>query len=478
MAQAGFLAVRQLDLESKEPQADLDYSDVVEELRKTFQSGKTKSVEWRKQQILQVYKMYMENFDAIAEAIGKDVGGGKGRAVFELSGIVQALYCAANVNEWVKPEPVEIANSTGNTKAYVIHSPKGVILNISPWNFPFILTVNPLLNILAAGNCCVIKPSEISTHSAELIAELIPKYLDQSAVRVVLGAVPETTALLKQKFDHIMYTGNSFVARIIMKAAALSLTPCTLELGGKCPTYVDKSADLDLAALRIAGVKFLNSGQICMAPDYLCVEKNIAKQFKKKLMEEAKKYQHLPLINDRHVARVEKLVKSAHGKFVLGNKAKVTQPTIIEAPNLEDDIMKEEIFGPILPIYEVDGYQEAAEMINKVCDTPLAVYVYANTESKEGKEVIEKFIDSTRSGGVCVNSALEHGLVDNLGFGGFGESGMGYYLGFAGFKEFSHQRSVLEKDSVEDKSSRVPIPVEAYEEIYKQLKAAGNAFGI
>eukprot|EP00924_Labyrinthula_sp_SR-Ha-C_P010892 snap_masked-scaffold_47-processed-gene-1.50-mRNA-1 protein AED:0.29 eAED:0.29 QI:0/0/0/1/1/1/3/0/481 len=481
MAQAGFLAVRERDLESQEPQTDLDYSDVVEELRKTFKTGKTKNVEWRRQQLLQLYKMYMENFDLIAKTLQKDLGGGKGRAVADLSAIAQALYCAGNLDEWVKPEPVGLREATGNTKAYVLHSPKGVVLNISPWNFPFVLTVDPLINILAAGNCCVIKPSEVSRHSAELMAELFPKYLDTSAVKVVLGGVPETTALLKQKFDHIMYTGNSFVARIVMKAASEHLTPCTLELGGKCPTYVHESADLDIAVPRIAGVKFYNAGQICMAPDYICVDKSIAKKFKKKLVEEVAKYKDLPFgrfINERHIERVEKLVKSANGKFIMGNKTKVTQPTIIDAPNLEDSIMKEEIFGPVLPIHEVSGFKDAVEMIEKVCETPLAVYVFANTETKEGRESVDNFINSTRSGGVCVNSALEHALADNLAFGGFGESGMGSYRGFPGFKEFSHQRSVLEKDIVENKLPTIPIPHEAYEPIFNQLKAAGAAFGM
>eukprot|EP00924_Labyrinthula_sp_SR-Ha-C_P010900 maker-scaffold_47-snap-gene-1.9-mRNA-1 protein AED:0.06 eAED:0.08 QI:0/0/0/1/1/1/3/0/483 len=479
MAQAGFLSVRKQDVESQKQQTDLDYSGVVQELRETFKSGKTRSVKWRKQQLFQLYKMYMDNFDQIAEALQKDLGGGKGRAIAGLSSIVQALFCISKLDEWVKPEPVEISNATGNTKAYVLHSPKGVVLNISPWNFPFVLAADPLANILAAGNCCVLKPSEISSHSADLMAELFPKYLDTSAVKVVLGGVPETTALLKQKFDHIMYTGNSFVARIVMKAASEHLTPCTLELGGKCPTYVHESADLDIAVPRIAGVKFLNAGQICMSPDYICVDKSIAEKFKKKLLEEAAKYQDLPFgkfINENHIKRVEKLVKNAHGKFIMGDKTKVTQPTIIDAPNLEDSIMKEEIFGPVLPIHEVSGFKDAVEMIEKVCETPLAVYVFANTETKEGREAADNFINSTRSGGVCVNSAVEQGLADNLAFGGFGESGMGSYRGFPGFKEFSHQRSVFEKDIVEDKTPMLPLPHEAYEPIYNQLKEAGKDF--
>eukprot|EP00924_Labyrinthula_sp_SR-Ha-C_P011672 maker-scaffold_17-snap-gene-5.50-mRNA-1 protein AED:0.01 eAED:0.01 QI:99/1/1/1/1/1/2/104/479 len=479
MTTAGFEAVRATDAVTKE--GDLNYSSLMQELRDTFKTGKTRDLEWRKTQLKQIYKMFMENSDAILESLDKDIGGGKSRALMEIASCASALKTIAQLDEWAKPEEVPVTDKTGNAKSYILKEPKGVILCISPWNFPWGLTVTPLIDIIAAGNCCVIKPSEVSVHSGALMAELLPKYLDQDAFRVVSGAVPETTALLKERFDHIMYTGNGFVGRIVMKAAAEHLTPITLELGGKCPTYVDETADLDVAIPRICGIKFLNAGQICMTPDYLMVHKKIEKVFKKKLLEEVKKYKDLPIgkmINDRHRERVKDLLKKSKGKVLAGKKKNVDHPIVIQNPKLTDKIMQEEIFGPVLPIHTVVDYKAAAKMVDQVCPDPLALYVFADVEKEEGRKVVDSFIAETRSGGVCVNSALEHVGADGLPFGGIGSSGIGSYMGYAGFKEFTHFRSVLEKDSIEKKEATVPIPEAAYEIVLGQLKAAGQQFGI
>jgi len=266
---------------------EVSYTGLVEGLRRVYQSGKTKNLEWRRKELKALQRLHTENHERIAEALLKDHGGPKIRALFELSGHTAAQEALNNLDSWTAPEPVKHDGFTG--KSYIRKEPKGVVLLISPWNFPFNLTFEGLVPIIAAGNCCVIKPSEVSTHSGALMAELIPRYMDNEAIKVVTGAVPETTALLREKFDHIMYTGNGAVGRIVMAAAARHLTPVTLELGGKSPTYVDKSAKIDTAIARILMAKLLNCGQICIAPDYILVHKDVAAEFKSKIVAEIKR---------------------------------------------------------------------------------------------------------------------------------------------------------------------------------------------
>ena len=276
-------------------------------------------------------------------------------------------------------------------------------------------------------------------------------------------------ALLREKYDHIVYTGNGAVGRIVMSAAAKHLTPCTLELGGKSPTYVDKSAKIDVAVERISGAKWINAGQTCIAPDYVLVHKDVAAEFKKKARDKLAKYygkstderKNNPnfgkVINDRHVERVNGLVQSTTGKVVEGGDCDANvhyhAPTIVEDPSLDDAVMQEEIFGPIMPIVEVDSVEEAVVKVNQICTHPLALYVFAQDQA-----AIDYYVNNTTSGGVCVNSCMEHNMNPNLPFGGIGESGMGRYHGVHGFDEFSHWRSVFVKDTVLNKGWVLPPP--------------------
>ena len=444
-----------------------EYGNIVNELRQTYSTGKTKSLAWRRKQLKAIVRMTQENSEKMVEAIRADLGGAKIRGLFDLDANAEALMALKHLDEWAKDEPVPDPNLFG--KSYIRKEPKGVVLLIAPWNFPISLTFRPLVSILAAGNCCVIKPSEVSSHSAKLIQELVEAYLPSDAVRVVQGSVAETTALLRLRYDHIMYTGNGFVARIVMKAAANHLTPTTLELGGKSPVFVDSTAKLKLAAKRIVLSKFAcNNGQICIAPDYVVVDEKRKDEFVSALKDEVVSQLGEPpydrafksetdretrafgkIINSRHVKRIASLLEDAGGKIALGDVDSIdaercyVPPLIVEDPNAESKLLREEIFGPVLPVVGVKNLDEAVRRVNKICDHPLALYIFS-----ESNRNVREILDRTTSGGVCVNSTLEQIVNQHLPFGGVGESGMGAYHGKRGFDEFSHKRSVLERTTV------------------------------
>jgi len=431
---------------------------MVGELRSNFRTGKTKSLEWRKQQIRQLIKMVQENVDSIQKAVKEDLGGARVRSVFEMDAVEDAHMALENLDRWAADERVPDENAFG--KSVIRREPKGVVLIIAPWNFPIALALRPLVAVLAAGNCAVLKPSEVSVHCGKLLAEIVPKYLPRDAVRVATGGVSETTALLACHYDHIMYTGNGTVGRIVMAAAARNLTPVTLELGGKSPVIIDKTAKLGLAAKRIMVAKFgANAGQICIAPDYILVERSIKDKFlsllcaevkasigstKEELCGESDNIALGRIINGRHVGRIRSLVANSGGSVVLGNPDDIDEntrhipPIVIANPNEDSELLREEIFGPVLPVVTFDSLDEAIHKANAICEHPLALYVFS-----ESSQSIEKVLRNCTSGGVAVNSAIEHYTNTNLPFGGVGESGMGAYHGKFGFEEFSHKRAIM-----------------------------------
>jgi len=349
--------------------------------------------------------------------------------------------------------------------SYIRQEPKGVALIIGAWNFPVDLTLQPLVAAVSAGCCAVIKPSEVSRHTAVLIEELICKYLDSSAVRVVQGAIPETTALLKLPWNHIFYTGNAHVGRIVLRAAAEHLCTVTLELGGKSPVIVDKSANMESAVSRVSTAKWLNAGQICVAPDYVLVHKDREQEFVDGMKRYIQKFGSDPkdsqdfsrVVHENHVHRIKALLEATQGAVVAGGmvdpEARYIAPTIVQGASLAEPLMRDEIFGPVLPVIAVGSIEEAIEKVNMVCSQPLALYVYA-----EDKVVQEKILMSTRSGGVGINTSLEQITNIHLPFGGVGTSGQGAYHGKAGFDEFTHQRSVLHQDTTIVKQSTLPPP--------------------
>jgi len=417
----------------------------------------------------QLKKMVSENHEQFTAAVLADLGGMKFRGLLDIMGCVkEADHALKNLEKWTKPK--RVAHDDGMpinllSKSEIRQEAKGVILIISPWNYPIELALTPLVSAIAAGNCAVVKPSELSVHSTAALAELLPKYLDQDCIRIECGAIPETTALLKCQWDHIFYTGNGMVGRIVMAAAAKHLTPVTLELGGKSPVYIDATCSgskLDLACERISFAKWMNAGQTCIAPDYILVHDDVKEAFLQKMKqkiehafgkteeERASCTDYGRIISSRHARRLTELVDSTSASTLCGGtqagttniEGRFVPPTILVEPKESDAVMREEIFGPILPVMGVSSAEEAVAVANRVCNKALALYIYS-----EDSKTTQMIMDNTISGGVCVNSSVEHFMNHHLPFGGVGASGMGCSHGKHGFDEFTHRRSVMYKDT-------------------------------
>ncbi len=436
---------------------------LVADLRATFKSRKTLPHAWRAQQLRAVGRMLRERKDDILAALSADLG----KSAFEgfLAEIAlcekEVAYMLDNLDKWMQPEKVSTPLAVQPGKSRIYRDPLGVVLIIAPWNYPAQLALLPMIGAIAAGNCVVVKPSEVAANTSQVLAKLIPEYLDTECVKVVEGAVPETTALLEQRWDHIFYTGNGAVGRIVMAAAAKHLTPVTLELGGKCPVIVDRTADLDVAARRVVWGKFFNAGQTCLAPDYILVHDAVADRFTDKLAKTIRAFygddarrskDYARIINERHHDRLTKLLEGC--KVVAGGDHDRTDryiaPTLLRDVSFDAPIMQEEIFGPLLPIHTIGSMAQAIELVNER-DKPLALYVFS-----EDKSVQDDVLSLTSSGGACVNDVVMHFTVPDLPFGGVGESGMGAYHGRASFETFTHKKSVLNKSRHMDLPLRYP----------------------
>ncbi|XP_067003207.1 aldehyde dehydrogenase, dimeric NADP-preferring [Anabrus simplex] len=430
-----------------------NYADIVNTARNAFQTGRTKQLDFRMKQLKQLYQLYEDNENAILSALATDLHKNKYESV-----LAELLFLKNDVKtflmhlkEWAAPEkpPKGFVNMMDEVLIY--KEPYGVALVIGAWNYPFFLSFKPMAGAIAAGNCVILKPSEVSPASAKLIAELVPKYLDKECYQVVLGGVPETTELLKERFDYIFYTGSTTVGKIVRAAANEHLTPVTLELGGKSPVYLDSTVDMEKAAKRILWGKCLNAGQTCVAPDYiLCTEqaqdefiskaKNVLEQW---YGESSKNSPDLGrIVSDRHFQRLVKLMSS--GKVAVGGETDPSQkyisPTILVDVKPSDPIMQEEIFGPLLPIITIKDANEAIKFINSR-EKPLAFYIF--TENAKERKLL---IDSVSCGGICCNDTIMHLAVESLPFGGVGHSGIGAYNGYYSFDTFTHKKSCLVKD--------------------------------
>jgi aldehyde dehydrogenase (NAD+) len=359
----------------------------------------------------------------------------------------------------------------GPARVQVQFDPLGVGLIIGTWNYPLMLTLSPLIAAIAGGNAAVVKPSEVAPATADVIARLLPKYLDQGAFSVVLGARPETTALLEQQWDHIFFTGGTVVAKVVMTAAAKNLTPVVLELGGKSPTIVHSSADLRVAARRITQSRWNNAGQTCTAPDYVLVFKDVAKPFLEHLKESIRhSYGDEPqkspdygrIVSTRHFDRLTALLASGTIYHGGGHDRadKFIAPTVLVNVSPDSPVMQEEIFGPILPVLEVDNVQQVIDFIN-ARPSPLGLYVFA-----EDQHMAEQILDSTTSGDAAVNDCTIQPLIPDLPFGGVGNSGMGKYHGEWGFRTYTNARGVLYHDTAVDPDLRYPP--------YSRQKAVGE----
>jgi len=416
-----------------------DYPSMMSELRASFGSGLTRPLAWRRQQLDALEQMLKDNEQAIEKALMQDLNKPPQEVLLgEVSLLFSEIRHARHrLSRWSRPRrvPTPMVGQPGRSR--VQPEPLGIVLIMGAWNYPVQLILSPLIPALAAGNAVVLKPSEIAAHTAALIAELIPKYLDQRAIRVVEGAVPETTELLKQRFDHIFYTGGAAVGRIVMKAAAEHLTPVTLELGGKSPCVIDKGADLNSAARRIIWGKCLNAGQTCIAPDYVLVTPEDRDGLIAAMQDELESMygsdrlasaDYCKIINPRHFERLAGYLND--GKVAIGGRTDVEPDAAV---------MQEEIFGPILPILEIKNIDQAIDFIQER-DKPLSAYLFTRSRASE-----QRFAANVSTGNLCINDVLMFMSVPDLPFGGVGESGMGQYHGQAGFDRLSHLKSVMRR---------------------------------
>jgi len=429
-----------------------DFSALFSNLTATFNSGKTRDLAWRRQQLKAVTRMMDEResdlFDALQSDLGKCAMESFTTETSYVSG--DAAYSCKNLSKWTRKTRVSTPIVGQPGKSWVQPEPLGVVLIIGAWNYPVQLNLAGMSAAIAAGNCVIIKPSELAPVTSALLARLVPEYLDPDCVKVVEGAVPETTALLDLPFDHILYTGGGNVARIVMAAAAKNLTPVTLELGGKSPCIVLPDANLEATAKRIAWGKFTNAGQTCIAPDYILTDadtESLLLPLIQKSIQEM--FGHDPqtsesygrMVNDRHFERVSGLIASGH--VAIGGQVdasdKYIEPTVLTDVGADSDIMRGEIFGPVLPIVRADNLEEAIAFIRSG-DKPLAAYVFTNDKGAE-----KKFLEQVSCGNACINDVMMFMTVHELPFGGVGPSGMGAYSGRCGFETFSHMKAVMKR---------------------------------
>ena len=451
-------------------------ADIVSTLRATYNSGKTRPLAWRKQQLEALVRMMEDNEAAFSAALKADLGKpdveGFITDIAFVTSEVKAMI--KNLKKWNKPQRVPTPIVAMPAKSQLIPEPLGVVLVIAPWNYPIQLLLVPAAGAIAAGNTVVMKPSEVSAETSALLAQLVPKYLDTSAVALVEGSVPETTALLDQHFNHIFYTGNGTVGRIVMAAAAKNLTPVTLELGGKSPVIVDSSANIKVAARRVAWGKFINAGQTCVAPDYVLVDKTVEQPFIEQLKIALNDFygsdphaseSYARIVSDRHFTRLTGLMKS--GTSVIGGESnasdKYIAPTVLTDVSLDSPIMQEEIFGPVLPVITVSNSDEAIRYV-ATHDHPLALYVFAEKQS-----VINDVLSRTTAGGVTVNGTIMHLTSPHLPFGGVGESGMGGYHGISGVRLFQHMKPVLSRGTKLDPSLAYPPYTARKAKIFRKI---------
>ena len=424
--------------------------ETLDRQRQFFATGRTRDLEFRRDQLTKLRQAIQANQDAIVAAVQQDLGRPEYEAYFELASIAEVDGALKNLTQWAKPQKVKLSIDQWPGSAWIEPQPLGVALIIGPWNYPFSLAISPLVGAIAAGNCAIVKPSEVAPATAAVVATLIRETFDPAFVAVFEGDAVTSQALLANKFDHIFFTGGTAIGRIVMAAAAQHLTPVTLELGGKSPCFVTADANLAIAAKRIAWGKFLNAGQTCIAPDYLLVDRAVMLELLAQLRgavtafygtDPAQSGDFGRIINDRQFDRLAALLES--GKPFLGgqhNRAdRYIAPTILTDVDWDSPVMADEIFGPILPVLPYDQLDQAITQVNSR-PKPLALYVFS-----ENTQTQRYLLDRTSSGGACINETVMHVGCPSLPFGGVGDSGIGSYHGKASFDTFSHHRSVLKK---------------------------------
>ncbi|QUH21140.1 aldehyde dehydrogenase [Alkaliphilus sp. B6464] len=442
----------------------MDYiKSIVEKQREHFYTGETKDINFRISQLKLLKEVIIKNEEKLLIALKNDLNKSAFEAYeTEIGTVLMELnYTIKRLRSWIKPKKVKTPITSFSSKSYIYSEPYGVVLIIAPWNYPFQLAISPLIGAIAAGNCSIIKPSEYATNTSNIVKEIINNNFKDNFITVIEGGRDTNIKLLQQNLDYIFFTGSVSVGKAVMEEAAKNLTPITLELGGKSPCIVHSDADIKLAAKKIVWGKFLNAGQTCVAPDYLFVHKDIKHKLISCIIdtiklffgeEPRKSLDYGRIINQEHLGRLGELLKE--GSIIVGGdidkNEKYISPTIMENINWDNHIMKEEIFGPILPILEYSSLNEVITSIRNH-GKPLALYLFTKCKGVE-REVLEKL----SFGGGCVNDTIMHLTSPHLPFGGVGSSGMGSYHGKASFDTFSHKKSILKSSSYLDIKLKYP----------------------
>lgn len=451
----------------------MDAVTLLGKQRKYFKTGATKSLAFRKARLSELKMAIKEMEGEILEALKKDLNKSSFEAYATEIGIVleEINFMMKHMERLLKVKTVRTPITQFPSVSKIYKEPYGLVLIIAPWNYPFQLAIAPLIGAIACGNCSIIKPSNYSPATSAVIKKLISKTFSKAFVAVVEGGREANQSLLDQKFDLIFFTGSVGVGKIVMEKAAKHLTPVILELGGKSPCIVDETADIKLAGKRIAWGKCLNAGQTCVAPDYLVVHKSVKEKLIKEIIKNTEKFysnkqeenQDFPkIITRKHFVRLKNLIQT--GEIVYGGdcneQTNQISLTIMDYVSWEDEVMKEEIFGPILPIIEYENPEEFISLINNR-PKPLALYLFTKSKKME-----QKIIKEVSYGGGCINDTIIHLATSYMGFGGVGESGMGEYHGTASIEAFSHRKSVLKKSNLLD----IPLRYPPYQNHLKWLK--------
>lgn len=449
-----------------------EIKDLVTRQRKYFQTGATLPVSVRVDALKRLYGVISGCEKEIHTALKRDLGKSGFESYMCETGLVleEISYMLKHIHRFSREKNVRTPLAQFHSRSFKKPSPYGVTLIMSPWNYPFMLTLSPLVDALAAGNTAVVKPSAYSPHTSDVILQILSQCFDPEYVAVVTGGRAENTCLLREHFDYIFFTGSQSFGKEVMRNAAEHLTPVTLELGGKSPCIVDKSADIKLAARRIVFGKYLNCGQTCVAPDYIYCHRSVKDKLIKEVQKQIQKqYGKQPLrnpnygkiINEKHFDRLLGLIdknKTVHGGGSDRHALRI-EPTVLDNVTFADAVMQEEIFGPIMPILIFDNLDEAIRNINAM-PHPLALYLFTSD-----KAAAKKVTSRCGFGGGCINDTIIHLATTEMGFGGFGESGMGSYHGKVGFDTFSHYKSIVDKKTWID----LPMRYQPYRKLHEKM---------
>jgi aldehyde dehydrogenase (NAD+) len=450
--------------------------EILEKQRVFFGTHRTKDVDFRIEQLKELKAAILAYEGKITKALYKDLHKSEAEAYSTEIGLcLREISCnTKHLKSWAKPLKVRSPIFFPLSKSFVLYEPYGIVFIIAPWNYPFQVVITPLIGAMAAGNCAVLKTSELSPSTAQVIQDMIEEYFQEDYVCVVQGDADVAQKLLEQRFDYILYTGSGFVGKMVMRAAAEHLTPLTLELGGKNPCIVDNHIDLEKTARRITWGKLVNTGQTCVAPDYLLVHKEVKENLVGRIRESVLEFygdnikgssDYGRIVNEKHFNRLSEYLEE--GEIIFGADTDPSElyiaPTLIENMPNDAKVMQEEIFGPILPVIEYSDITEAIEFVNER-PKPLALYIFSNN-----RNIQRRVLKETSSGGACINDVVIHVTSLTLPFGGVGKSGFGRYHGKASFELFSNKRSVMKQTGLFDLKTRFPPSTEAGFKMVKRL---------